>query len=154
MRHFLLQMQALMNHLEILTSFDCVPHIDVTVEPMFKRPANIMEATLRVPAPFVKDGRIAFNISVSAVQNFFADFENGVISFNARFHGVSQNIVVPMEHINTMRNKAGAGVFGFDYTKMAEKEFWSVVQNPFYVEKEVEEVKEEKPANRPGLRLV
>jgi len=52
----------------------------------------IDDENLVVPLEFVKDGQIAFNIS----QNAAVDLILGeLVSFKARFHGVSQEIFVP-----------------------------------------------------------
>ena len=47
----------------------------------------------RVPMEFVKDGQIVLNISASATRNL--TMNNSEIQFNARFNGVSREVLVP-----------------------------------------------------------
>lgn len=47
----------------------------------------------RVPVEFVKDGQIVLNISASATRNL--TMNNVEIQFNARFNGVSREVLVP-----------------------------------------------------------
>lgn len=51
----------------------------------------------RVPAQFVKDQEIILNISANATQNLLID--NEWISFQARFGGISQDILIPVGHV-------------------------------------------------------
>ena len=51
----------------------------------------------RVPASFVKDGRIVLNISAGATRKLTLD--NDWIQFSARFGGVSHEISVPVERV-------------------------------------------------------
>lgn len=51
----------------------------------------------RVPAGFVKDGKIVLNINASATRNLTLD--NDWIQFSARFGGVSHEIAVPIERV-------------------------------------------------------
>jgi stringent starvation protein B len=51
----------------------------------------------QVPREFVKNGEIVLNISFSATSGLKMD--NDVIHFNARFGGVSKEIVVPVENV-------------------------------------------------------
>lgn len=152
MKHFLVQAQAVMNHIEVLVAFNQIPNLEVTLKPLHDRPEWLDGAQLNVPISFVKDGKIVLNVNPSAVSNFNCDFEKGVISFAARFNGVSLNIVVPIEHINMVRNKASDQPLGFDYRNIPSEYFWTSIINPFV---QVAEVKSaEKPKGRPALKLV
>ena len=51
----------------------------------------------RVPAGFVKDGKIVLNINAGATRNLMLD--NDWIHFSARFGGVSHEIAVPIERV-------------------------------------------------------
>ena len=56
-----------------------------------------VDAKTRVPAGFVKDGKIVLNINASATRNLTLD--NDWIQFSARFGGVSHEIAVPVERV-------------------------------------------------------
>ena len=56
-----------------------------------------VDAKTRVPAGFVKDGKIVLNINAGATRNLTLD--NDWIQFSARFGGVSHEISVPIERI-------------------------------------------------------
>ncbi|MEO0367623.1 MAG: ClpXP protease specificity-enhancing factor [Pseudomonadota bacterium] len=58
---------------------------------------NAEEQGVTVPTEHVVDGQIILNISSSAVQMHTMD--NELVSFSARFSGVEQDIVLPMESI-------------------------------------------------------
>lgn len=51
----------------------------------------------RVPRQFVKDGQIVLNMGPSAVRELHMD--NEWVSFNARFGGVAQDILVPVRNV-------------------------------------------------------
>jgi stringent starvation protein B len=57
----------------------------------------VVDQHARVPREFVKNGEIVLNISFSATSGL--KMENDVIFFNARFGGVSREIVVPVENV-------------------------------------------------------
>jgi stringent starvation protein B len=59
--------------------------------------AAIADGKARVPREFVKNGEIVLNISFGATSGLKMD--NDVIHFNARFGGVSREIVVPIENV-------------------------------------------------------
>ncbi|WP_151632868.1 ClpXP protease specificity-enhancing factor [Noviherbaspirillum aerium] len=59
--------------------------------------AAAVDAQTRVPREFVKNGEIVLNISFTATSGL--KMENDVISFNARFGGVSREIVVPVDNV-------------------------------------------------------
>ncbi|MFC1684548.1 ClpXP protease specificity-enhancing factor [Pseudomonadota bacterium] len=50
-----------------------------------------------VPRQYVKEGRIVLNISPGAVQDL--ELGNEMITFNARFGGVAQDLFVPTEAV-------------------------------------------------------
>lgn len=52
---------------------------------------------VRVPAHAVKDGRIVLNIAERAVAKL--ELGNDAIRFTARFAGVSQGVIVPLEAV-------------------------------------------------------
>ncbi len=52
---------------------------------------------VRVPAHAVKDGRIVLNIAERAVARL--ELGNDALRFTARFAGVSQNVMVPLEAV-------------------------------------------------------
>lgn len=59
--------------------------------------AVMVDAQTRVPREFVKNGEIVLNISFTATSGLKMD--NALISFNARFGGVSREISVPVENV-------------------------------------------------------
>lgn len=52
---------------------------------------------VRVPAHVVKNGQVVLNLAMRAVANL--DLGNDRISFQARFSGVSQSIVIPVQAV-------------------------------------------------------
>lgn len=50
-----------------------------------------------VPRAYVQDGQIVLNVSMTATQNL--QISNDLVSFQARFGGVAQNISVPIENV-------------------------------------------------------
>lgn len=52
-----------------------------------------------VPMDYVENGFITLNLNASAIVNFNIDKEHGYVSFSARFNGISQDIIVPIECI-------------------------------------------------------
>ena len=59
-----------------------------------------VDAKTRVPAGFVKDGKIVLNINAGATRNLTLD--NDWIQFSARFGGVSHEISVPIERVSAI----------------------------------------------------
>lgn len=55
---------------------------------------------IRVPAGIAEDKKIVLNISTGATQNL--EMDNEFISFNARFSGISQAIIVPLGAITAI----------------------------------------------------
>jgi stringent starvation protein B len=62
------------------------PFITVTANP-----------DLGLPVDSAKNGEIIFNISQNAVQNLIID--NDMVSFDARFNGVSKKLELPMDAV-------------------------------------------------------
>ncbi len=57
-------------------------------------------AGVRVPPQAVKDGKVVLNIAARAVHNL--DLADDVISFQARFNGVSTLVLVPVSAVNAI----------------------------------------------------
>jgi len=72
---------------EWMTDNNLTPYITV----------NELHPDLIAPPHISNDGVITFNISYNAVQHLFMD--NEVVSFDARFSGIPQSIVIPMAAI-------------------------------------------------------
>jgi stringent starvation protein B len=56
-----------------------------------------VDSHTRVPAGYVKDGKIVLNISAGATRNLTMD--NDWIQFSARFGGVSHEIAIPVARV-------------------------------------------------------
>ena len=56
-----------------------------------------VDASVRVPMEYVKDGEIVLNVSMDATSALQMD--NDLISFKARFGGQPREIVVPIERV-------------------------------------------------------
>lgn len=54
-------------------------------------------AGVQVPAAYVKDGRIVFNVSPGAVRDYMLDDQG--LHFSARFSGQSMQITIPLPAI-------------------------------------------------------
>jgi stringent starvation protein B len=66
-------------------------------------PLAVVDASytgIRVPNGVVEDGKIVLNISYDAAQNLEMDEE--LLTFNARFSGVSHAIIIPMEAVSAI----------------------------------------------------
>ena len=59
-----------------------------------------VDGRTRVPAGFVKDGQIVFNISAGATRDLRLD--NDWIQFSARFGGVSHEISIPVDRVTAI----------------------------------------------------
>lgn len=55
------------------------------------------QAGVKVPAHVVKNGQVVLNLAMRAVANL--DLGNDRIAFQARFSGVSQSIVIPVQAV-------------------------------------------------------
>lgn len=77
----------------------CTPHLLVAVD-----------SQTRVPMGYVKDGEIVLNVNYTATKDLHID--NDVITFSARFGGVSQNLYVPMSAVKGIfARENGQGMF-------------------------------------------
>jgi stringent starvation protein B len=56
-----------------------------------------VDASVRVPGEYVKNGEIVLNTSFDATSSL--DLGNEFISFKARFGGVAREILVPVDHV-------------------------------------------------------
>lgn len=68
---------------EWITDNDMTPHLLVDAQ----------QEGVVVPPSVIRDGKVTFNISMTAVRDL--QLENDMISFSARFGGVAQAIFVP-----------------------------------------------------------
>lgn len=79
-------------------------------------PYMLVDATVdgvRVPASYIRDGRIVLNVAPAAVTSL----EMGVndVSFGARFAGVAQTIVLPVNSVMAVyARENGQGMFFSD----------------------------------------
>lgn len=77
----------------------CTPHLLVAVN-----------SQTRVPIAYVKEGEIVLNLNYTATKDLHID--NEVITFSARFGGVSQNLYVPMSAVKGIfARETGQGMF-------------------------------------------
>lgn len=85
----------------------CTPHLLVVVN-----------SQTRVPMAYVKDGEIVLNLNYAATKDLQID--NEVITFSARFGGISQNLYVPMSAVKGIFSREnGQGMF-FDIEALAQ----------------------------------
>jgi stringent starvation protein B len=56
-----------------------------------------VDASVRVPMEFVKNGEIVLNVSMEATSSL--KLGNDFIEFKARFGGVAREIIVPVSHV-------------------------------------------------------
>lgn len=57
----------------------------------------IVDTKTQVPMQFIKDSKIIFNISFEATKKL--EIGNDMITFSARFGGISKNIIIPISNI-------------------------------------------------------
>jgi stringent starvation protein B len=74
----------------------------------------------RVPRAFVKDGFVVLNVGASAVRNIHMD--NELVSFSARFGGVSQLIEVPVWNVVAIYARETGEGMAFDESMMSAPE--------------------------------
>ena len=67
---------------------------------------------VRVPENVIEDGKVVLNISYDAAQNLQMDDE--LLTFNARFSGNSQAIIVPMESVSAIYARENGKGMMFD----------------------------------------
>jgi stringent starvation protein B len=69
-----------------------------------------VDANTRVPAEFVKDGEIVFNLSYDATHRL--TIGNDVIQFSARFNGASRECSIPVAAVlGIFARENGQGLF-------------------------------------------
>jgi stringent starvation protein B len=70
----------------------------------------VVDSQTRVPMAYVKDGEIVLNLSYTATKDLHID--NELITFSARFGGVSQNLYVPISAVKGIFSReTGQGMF-------------------------------------------
>ncbi len=74
----------------------------------------------RVPKEFVKNGEIVLNISFTATSGL--KMENDFIVFQARFGGVSREIVVPIENVSAIYARENGQGMAFEVDKSSISE--------------------------------
>ncbi|MBV8666023.1 MAG: ClpXP protease specificity-enhancing factor [Burkholderiaceae bacterium] len=79
--------------------------------------AAMVDTHTRVPREFVKDGEIVLNISFTATSGLKMD--NDLIYFNARFAGVSREIVIPVPNVVAIYAKENGQGMAFDVSRAA-----------------------------------
>ncbi|WP_291773882.1 ClpXP protease specificity-enhancing factor [Luteibacter sp.] len=84
---------------------------------------------VRVPPHVVKNGQVVLNLAMRAVANL--DLGNDKISFQARFSGVSQSIVIPVAAVLALyAQENGQGMmFPADENEAAPQQGLEVVEN-------------------------
>ncbi|KLN67092.1 MULTISPECIES: ClpXP protease specificity-enhancing factor [Vibrio] len=142
-----------------LVDNDLTPHLVVAAE----------LPGVRVPLEFVQDGQIILNIAPRAVGNL--ELGNEAITFNARFSGRPQSIIVPLYAVQAIyARENGAGtMFEPEEAYMAEYEEEQGIDEviddlqPLSVATETEQETVEsdvagdeppRPKGRPSLRVV
>jgi stringent starvation protein B len=78
--------------------------------------AVMVDAHTQVPREFVKNGEIVLNISFSATSGLKMD--NDIIHFNARFGGVSREIVVPVDNVIAIYARENGQGMAFEVSKL------------------------------------
>ena len=82
--------------------------------------AAIADGNARVPKEFVKNGEIVLNISFGATSGL--KMENDVIHFNARFGGISREILVPIENVVAIYARENGQGMAFEVSKMPARD--------------------------------
>lgn len=82
--------------------------------------AAAVDAQTRVPREFVKNGEIVLNISFTATSGL--KMENDVISFNARFGGVSREIVVPVDNVVAIYARENGQGMAFEVSSLPARD--------------------------------
>jgi stringent starvation protein B len=113
---------------EWLLDNQLTPHLLVDAE----------QTDVYVPQEFVEGGQIVLNLNPSAVRSL--DLGNSRITFNARFGGVPQDIIVPP--------KAVLGIYA------RENGVGMLFQDEAYLEDEDPEPEPKPPTPRPTLTIV
>jgi len=71
----------------------------------------------RVPREYVKDGEIVLNVSPTATTGL--TMANDYIQFNARFSGVSRDIVVPVDNVLAIYARENGQGMAFDVARIS-----------------------------------
>ncbi|MFZ1180477.1 MAG: ClpXP protease specificity-enhancing factor [Herbaspirillum sp.] len=108
------------------------PHIAVAVD-----------VHTRVPMQFVKNGEIVLNISFEAASGLMMD--NEVISFSARFGGVSRNISIPVDRVIAIYARENGQGMAFEAPAAAPATGLSSVPIPDKAEPHSEEKPDDEP---------
>jgi stringent starvation protein B len=74
----------------------------------------------RVPHEYVKDGEIVLNVSPTATGGL--TMANDYIQFNARFSGVSRDIVVPINNVLAIYARENGQGMAFDVSRVSAGE--------------------------------
>ncbi|HCY61834.1 MAG TPA: ClpXP protease specificity-enhancing factor [Oxalobacteraceae bacterium] len=77
--------------------------------------AVMVDGRTRVPMQFVKNGEIVLNVSFDATSGLRMD--NDFIHFNARFGGVSRDIIIPVENVIAIYARENGQGMAFDVAK-------------------------------------
>ena len=114
---------------------------------------DAMQPNTRVPEQFVKDGQIVLNIAPYATHQL--QIGNEVITFSARFGGVSRDLYVPMAAVlGIYARENGQGLFfdpnEYEHTNLVEDSLESEQKQE---QTEVTEVTET-PKKKPSLRIL
>ena len=82
--------------------------------------AAMVDANTRVPREFVKNGEIVLNISFTATSGL--KMENTQISFNARFGGVSREILVPVDNVVAIYARENGQGMAFEVSQLPARD--------------------------------
>lgn len=99
-----------------------------------------------VPVQYIQDGQIVLNIAPHATHALH--MSNEMITFSARFGGVSQNLYIPFSAVlGIYARENGQGMF-FDPQE------YEGIQNDQNALKSNDQEQQEQPKKKPGLRLL
>lgn len=123
---------------EWIVDSECTPYILVAID----------LPGVQVPDGYGENGQLVLNIAPHATQNLVMN--NEVICFEARFSGVPHRLVLPVYAVMAIyAQENGEGMFfEFDEAELAKAEADAALAMP------ITENKEDKPDNKPGLRLI
>lgn len=88
--------------------------------------AVMVDGQTRVPREFVKNGEIVLNISFTATSGLKMD--NTLISFNARFGGVSREISVPVDNVVAIYARENGQGMAFEVSPLPARDGDDVTQ--------------------------
>jgi len=106
--------------------------------------AVFVDARVEVPMEFVKNDEIVLNLSLEACHQL--QMENDWISFQARFGGIPQKIMVPVTHVLAIyARENGQGMsFPFDPTQARD----------LHIADNSDGVPQKPKSSRPSLKIV